>query len=60
MKGNEITVKLADNRFAKAEEAMMKSGVPCADLYYKPDDRPLTREEEAKRRGLVSALTPTP
>jgi hypothetical protein len=59
MKGNEITVKLADNRFAKSEDAM-KISVPCADLYYKPDDKPLTREEEAKRRGLVTALTPTP
>jgi hypothetical protein len=73
MKGSEITVKLADNRFAKPgdrereerEERWRNKEVPLADLYYKPSpqpDVPLTREEEARRRALNLALhlTPTP
>jgi hypothetical protein len=55
MKGSEITVKLADNRFAKpGEDRWNIKEVPHADLYtIRPkssrDDEPLSREEEARR-----------
>ena len=56
MKGSEITVKLADNRFAKPgirelEERWKDKEVPCLDLYNfsKTPEVPLSREEEAKR-----------
>lgn len=53
LKGSEITVKLADNRFAKPGEDRWKDKeVPYAELHTRKssrDDEPLSREEEARR-----------
>jgi hypothetical protein len=53
MKGSEITVKLADNRFAKPGEDRWKDkDAPFAEVYTRKssrDDEPLSREEEARR-----------
>ncbi len=51
MKGSEITVKLADNRFAKPGEEKWREKEPAEFHSRKSsrDDEPLSREEEARR-----------
>jgi hypothetical protein len=61
MKGSEITVKLADNRFAKPGEEKWRDREPAVMEFHSRkssrDDEPLSREEEARRWALELYFT---
>jgi hypothetical protein len=63
LKGSEITVKLADNRFAKpGEDRWKEKDAPDSDYHSKSsrssrDDEPLSRDQEARRRAPGLALS---